>query len=317
MLLMTTILRRYAALFALICIGLPSSAQTDMDADMMNKNLFCTGVMYSQGSWDHYWEGTLKRNNLNLGTVKTQMVGVMGNYGISKKLNILFNLPYVKTEASAGQLKGLKGLQDLSMFVKYRPVRIQSGKRVFSVIGVAGFAVPASDYVIDFLPMSIGLGSKQLIGRLMLDYQYGKFFATGSGTYTYRSNVHLDRNSYYTTELHLTDEVKMPDMISMNLRAGYRTKGFTAEALLTKQNTQGGFDITRNNMPFVSNRMNMLSTGVNFRYIPKPIKALTLTAGADYVLEGRNVGQSKSFWAGVFYIFNFSRKTSTTHSFQN
>ena len=27
--------------------------------------------MYSYGSWDHYWEGTFKRNNQNLGTVST------------------------------------------------------------------------------------------------------------------------------------------------------------------------------------------------------------------------------------------------------
>lgn len=308
---------RCIAAFFILCICVPAYAQTDMDADMMNKNLFCTGVMYASGKWDNYWEGTLKRENLNIGTVSTKMVALMGNYGISKKLNILFNMPYVSTKASAGTLHGMKGLQDLSMYVKYRPLRVENGKNIFSLLGVAGFSVPASDYVIDFLPMSIGLGSKQMIGRIMGDYQYDRFFITASGTYTFRSNVFLDRNSYYTTEQHLTDEVEMPDVLSFNVRAGYRTKGFTAEALVNNMNTLGGFDITRNNMPFPSNNMDLTSLGLNVKYIPKQLKALTLTAGGDFVVAGRNVGQSTTLWGGVFYIFNFNKKQPTNHSFKN
>lgn len=288
-----------------------------MDADMMNKNLLCTGLMYSHSSWDHYWEGTLKRDNLNLGTVTTQMVGWMGNYGISKKLNVLFNLPYVFTKASAGTLHGMKGFQDLSLFLKYKPLSVEAGKGKLAVIVVGGVSIPTNDYVIDLLPLSIGLGSKQLIGRLMADYQVGNFFVTASGTYSYRSNAFLDRDNYYTTEQHLTNEVEMPDVISANLRTGYRSKRFTAEVMVNRMATQGGFDITRNNMPFPSNRMNATSTGLNFRYIPKQVKELTITAGADYVIHGRNVGQSKTFSGGIFYIFNFSRKTTTTHTFQN
>src|SRR5882762_3356612 len=82
-------------------------AQTDEDAIMMAKKNFCVGAVYSHSSWDHYWEGTFKRNNQNLGTVSTQMVGLMGTYGVSKKLNILVNAPYVMTHATAGTLHGM------------------------------------------------------------------------------------------------------------------------------------------------------------------------------------------------------------------
>src|SRR3954468_3996214 len=89
-------------------------AQTDADAIMMSKGLFCAGFQYERSTWDHYWEGTYKRDNANLGTVTTQMLGVMGNYGVSKKLNLLVNVPYVQTKASAGQMHGMQGIQDLS-----------------------------------------------------------------------------------------------------------------------------------------------------------------------------------------------------------
>jgi len=95
-------------------------AQTDADAIMMAKNNFCVGGMYSYSSWKNYWEGTLKRDNQNLGTVSTKMIGVMGNYGISKKLNVLFGIPYVQTKASAGTLHGQKRESAQKIGVRHR-----------------------------------------------------------------------------------------------------------------------------------------------------------------------------------------------------
>src|SRR5262245_28956626 len=97
-------------------------AQTDIDGVMMKKNNFCGGITYEYSSWKNYWEGTLKRDNQNLGTVSTQMVMAMGTYGVNNKLNILFGIPWVKTNASAGTLHGQKGVQDLSLFVKWMPL---------------------------------------------------------------------------------------------------------------------------------------------------------------------------------------------------
>src|SRR4029078_9856695 len=123
-----------------------ANAQTDMDAIMMEKNAFCVGPMYSYSSWKNYWEGELKRENLNLGKVSTQMIGIMGNYGISRKLNALFNVPYVKTKASAGTLHGLDGVQDLSLFLKWKAFEKKIGDGKLSLIGVAGASIPLSDY---------------------------------------------------------------------------------------------------------------------------------------------------------------------------
>jgi hypothetical protein len=48
-------------------------SQTDIDGIMMEKNAFCIGPMFGYSSWKNYWEGTLKRENLNLGTLSSQM----------------------------------------------------------------------------------------------------------------------------------------------------------------------------------------------------------------------------------------------------
>ena len=131
----------------------------------------------------------------------------------------LFSVPYVKTKASAGTLHGLKGIQDLSLFIKWRPIQTKIGYGRLSLFGIAGVSIPLTNYVADFLPLSIGLHSKTASARIMVDYQRGNLFATGSATYVLRDNIKIDRTSYYTTELHLTNEVEMPDGTNYNFRA--------------------------------------------------------------------------------------------------
>ena len=287
-------------------------AQTDIDAIMMEKNAFCVGPMYSYSSWKNYWEGTLKRDNENLGKVSTQMYSVMGNYGITRKLNALFSVPYVKTKASAGTLHGMDGIQDLSLFLKWRPFQKKLGDGKLSLFGIAGLSFPLSNYTADFLPLSIGLESKTASARIMADYQRGNLFATGSATYVMRDNIKIDRNSYYTTELHLSNEVEMPDAANFNFRAGFRNHRLIAEAVVNNWTTLGGFDITRNNMPFPSNKMNATMIGVNIKYVLPSLPQLSIVAGGMHTIAGRNVGQATNVYGSFFYVFDFSRKTKSS-----
>jgi hypothetical protein len=299
--------------FALLLCLLPAmlKAQTDEDAIMMDKKNLCLGATYMQSSWDHYWEGTFKRNNLNLGTVSTKSVMLMGTYGITRKLNVIVGAPYVWTHATAGTLHGQHGVEDLSAWLKWEALDLNVGKGVLSIYLLGGGSLPLTNYIADFLPLSIGMHSKTLSGRLLVDYQVSNFFATASGTYTGRHNITIDRNSYYTTSLHLTNEVDMPDMASWNVRAGYRSDWLIAEATFSQMFTLGGFDIRKNDMPFPSNKMNSTMAGVDFKYtLPKKWNALSIIGGAMYTLTGRNVGQATSWDAGVFYVLDFNHKRS-------
>jgi hypothetical protein len=299
-------------ILALLTGTLRVAGQTDIDAIMMEKNAFCVGPMYSHSSWKNYWEGTLKRENLNMGRVSTNVYGLMGNYGARRNLNLLFSIPYIQTKASAGTLHGLKGLQDLSLFAKWRAYHKKQGNGILSVFGIAGLSVPVNNYVADFLPMSIGLKSKTASARVMGDYLLGKLFVTGSATYVLRSNIEIDRNSYYTTEMHLTNKVSMPDAMNFNFRAGYRSFRLIAEAVVNNWTTLGGFDITRNNMPFPSNRMNATTAGVNIKYVIPSIPQLSIVAGGNTTIAGRNMGQASTVYGSFFYVLDLSRKKTTT-----
>lgn len=283
-------------------------AQTDIDGLLMQKNFFCVGPTAGTSSWKNYWEGTFKRDNANLGTVSSTSAMIMGNYGITDKLNVLFGLPYIKTKASAGNLKGQKGLQDLSLWVKWVAKEKHIGKGSLKAILIGGYSAPVSNYYIDLMPLAIGMHSKTGHFRLMADYELGNWFATLSGTYMLRSNVTLDRNTYYTTEMHYTDEVKMPDANYFNFRIGYRSSTWIVEAIADKFTTLGGFDITKNNMPFVSNNMDATKLGLHIKYDTDFVNGLSFVADANTTVAGRNIGQSSSFGGGVFYILDFSKK---------
>jgi hypothetical protein len=283
-------------------------AQTEHDAIMMNRGQWCNGAAYTSSQWKNYWEGTYKRNNLNIGALQTQSVVAMSDYGITNKLNIMAGLPYIVTNASQGTLHGMKGFQDAALFLKWKPVTATVGKGKLSLLAVGGVSTPVSNYTLDFLPLSIGLGATTITGRVMSDYQYGIFFATLAAAYVRRSNVQLDRTAYYTTGIHYTNKISMPDAAMYDMHIGIRKKYLVAEAGLSNMTTLGGFDIRKNDMPFPSNTMNSTTAGMHVKYTLPCFSQVEFTGDASYVIAGRNVGQATTWGVGGYYIFSFHQK---------
>ena len=292
-------------------LPLLATAQTETDALMMSKKQLCVAGTIGYNSWENYWEGTFKRDNANLGRVSTKSAMLMLNYGFKNNLNVLASLPYLKTQANAGTLAGMHGFQDVGIFVKWKPLNWQVSQQLISIYAVGGISAPTNQYNIDFLPMSIGLGSRVLSGRLIADLQQNKYFLTVSGAYLNRGNVTLDRPAYYTDHQINSNEVDMPDAGNVQVRTGYRNRRLIMEAFLDNMTTLGGFDIRKNDMPFVSNKMNSTKVGLEGKYYLAKIPALGFHGNAWHTLSGRNVGQATGFMAGVDYIFDFSHKIAT------
>lgn len=283
-------------------------AQTDADALMIPKKLFCAGVLYSNSTWNNYWEGTFKRDNGNIGKVTANTYTAMGNYGLTNKLDILFSIPYVTTNASSGTLKGQSGVQNLTLTLKWLAFQSELGKGIVSLHAIASGSIPLSNYEANFLPVSIGLQSKTVAIRALVNYQQGRFFVAGAGQYIRRNDITVDQNAYYTTQEVYSNQVAMPDANNLILSTGYRSLKFNAEAILMQSTTLGGFDIRKNDMPFPSNTMNATTAGALLKYSFSET-GLELTGGGNYVVKGRNVGQATTLWGGVLYIFDFSKKT--------
>jgi Putative MetA-pathway of phenol degradation len=285
-------------------------AQTITDGLMMPKKDFCTGFLYSHDQWKDYWEGSLKRDNQNIGTITTTQITWVGSYGVTDKINVIAMLPYIKTSASDGTLTGLEGIQDLTIAIKYNLLKKDIGSGNLSLFGVGSFSTPLTNYTPDLLPLSIGLASTTASGRLTAYYKLNKgWYANASAGYVWRSNVSLDRPSYFTDgNIYNTNQVWMPNQIAATYSLGYQKYGLIAEIYLSTQNTLGGGDIRRQDMPFVSNRMDFVKAGATaLYYLPKP-KGLAMRVQFSYTLSGLNVGQSTTLMGGLLYTIHFAKK---------
>lgn len=288
-------------------------AQTLTDGLMMPKKNLCTGVIYTTDSWKNYWEGSLKRDNLNIGTITTTSAMWIGSYGLTEKINLIAMAPYVWTNSSGPTLHPMQGVQDLTLGGKYRLFKTEIQNSVIKAFAGASFSIPLTNYTPDYLPLSIGLASKTLAIRANAEYALAKkWFAGVSGAYVLRSNITLDRPSYYTDgQLFLTNEVAMPNQFQFFGNIGYRQPNWHAEITYSQQNTLGGGDIRRQDMPFASNRMNYSKLGVmGMYYLAKP-KGVAVHAAASYTVAGRNVGQSTTYSAGLLYTIQFKKETQT------
>jgi hypothetical protein len=284
-----------------------ASAQNLEDAEMLKRREVHATVMYGSESWDEYWEGTLQRSNGNVGTVTTRSVATQLGVGVTERLTVIGALPYVWTEASQGVLHGMSGRQDFTLLAKYRVANpLVAGRARLKLLAVGGLTTPTSDYTPDFLPMSIGLHSKSAITRIAAHLQdRSGWFFDGYAERMWRANVTLDRSAYFTDGQYFeTNEVSMPDVAKYRGTLGWQRGPWCIPVGLTAQRTLGGGDIRRQDMPFVSNRMNATMAHAELMYFLPGVSNLRLDLGAAHTLNGRNVGRSTSFMTGFTYALH-------------
>lgn len=291
-----------------ICTPALLFGQTINDGLMMPAKTVCTGFVYSHDQWTNYWEGELKRENGNIGTLTTTSVTWVAAVGITDKINAIVMLPYVRTKASGGTLTPMEGIQDLSLTVKYNFFTKEFGQDKFKAFGALTYSRPMTDYSADFLPLSIGMGSQNLSYRMTANYNFSKkIYVNASGAYTWRGNVEIDRPSYFTGgQIYFTNEVKMPNVFDYIVNVGYHKGALQVDLNYMQQNTLGGGDIRRQDMPFVSNRMNASKAGLFAMYYLAAPKGLAVRAGAMTTVAGRNVGQSTTLMGGLLYTIRFA-----------
>lgn len=283
-----------------------TKAQTPTDAFIMQKGQICAALPYQHESWNKYWEGTLFRENKNLGTVTSQTIMPMFALGIHNRLNIIASLPYINREASAGTLKGESGFQDLSVWLKALLFSYKAGdKHSLDVMASAGFTAPVGGYYADYLPLSLGMGVNVFNTRLILNYRHNSgLFASVMGGYDFRSNLTTDRTNYFIDQHYLTNELYMPNVMLAGFTAGFNNELTRIELRYNLMNTNGGFDIRRNDMPFPSNNMDMGRVEFLYQQRMPFYKPLGIMLTAGYTTSGRNVGKSTSFGAGIVYLAN-------------
>jgi hypothetical protein len=294
----------------IICVltGLTLSAQTPTDGLMMPQGQLCILGQYANGSWENYWQGETKRSNSNLGTLTTQSALLMGNYGITDKLNVMLGLPYIWTSSDVSYITGQKGLQDLAVWVKYQILEKRALGGAFKIQATGGLSTPVSNYTADLLPFSIGLQSKTASFRGVLNYtaDFG-LYVTAQAGHTWRSAINVDRNSYlFDNQLIYSDEMPVPNVFDYSARIGFIKPRYQAEVWYDAFTGLSGDDIRYNEAPQATNKMAAGQVGIFGKYFIT--KRFAVLASVSQVLQGRNVGESLTWAAGATYFLDINKK---------
>jgi hypothetical protein len=280
------------------------TAQTIDDGIMLTSKSVQAGHIFTHDQWDEYWEGSVKRVNGNIGRITTDTNASWGAFGLTDRITLFGVVPHVATRPSQGVLQGQRGVQDLMLGGKYSLFeRGNGGGQLFRAIVAGSGTFPLSDYNPDFAPLSIGAQSRRMTGRITANFQTSLgVYATGSSSYTVRTNVTLDRPYYYTDDqFFMTNTVEMPDVADYTVSLGLLKYDLNTNVSLTQQSTRGGGDIRRQDMPFLSNRVNFSRVAVMGMYPVPKMRALAFYLSTSRIVEGRNVGRSTSYAVGLLY----------------
>ncbi len=298
---------KFILLLGALIIQIEVQAQTPVDAIMMKKREFCVAAAYDHGSWDHYWEGRYLRTNGNIGTLTRTTVMPMVAFGLWDRVNLLASLPYVATRSSGGQLAGVSGLQDLSLFVKATVYEREFGSAKGSVLAVGGFSRPVSNYLSDYQPYSLGLGTTEWNARAIAQYRLGMgLYVRGSVAYLHRGNTRAERDYYYANGSYYTNLMDVPNAWTYQGALGIWliNEDLKLEATYTSQRSMSGDDIRAYNAPQPTNRVDIDQLGGSIQYYPPFVKGFGVFANTSQIVNGRNMGKFINFGVGATYQFS-------------
>lgn len=302
---------KWKAILLSIFVSITSSvfSQTPSDGFSMAKGEICTVIDKGQTTWMHYWEGKRYRDNPNIGKFQADMWMPMFGYGLSSKLNLFAGLAHITTRSSGGYMTGMSGWQDLQLEAKYRILKKQKEKGSLFVFTTIGISAPASNYVADHLPYSIGLGTKNVIGRVIVQYEQkkGLFYTIQTG-YTLKSNITVDRQSYYYDRQVISNVMPVPNVWDGSAKIGFKKKSFRMDVHYNWMVSTSGNDIRLNDMPYPFNKMNATTIGITGLYWVPLINGLAIHGNIDQTITGRNVGKSFMWSGGLQYVFNPFKK---------
>lgn len=297
-------------LLAILGLQTYTLAQSPTDELMMPKHEICFLGNYEYGQFDEYWEGSFLRTNGTIATVQRRTAFLMAAYGLTSKLNFYAGIPVVSTNSTypnGGRFAGAKGFQDYSIGLKYKVFQKDFEKSEFSAFASLNFSNRASDYLSDYQPYSLGLGTPQLAWRGVFHYKLesGVYFR-GGGAFVWKGYTKAEREYYYNDGSYYTPWMDVPNSWNYELTLGKWIKGHALRVELNYmgQRSTSGDDIRAYNAPQPTNQVHMDRVGVFAHYYFQKFKGLGVLASFNQVINGENAPKMSSLGAGVTYQFS-------------
>tara|TARA_R110002049_G_scaffold204853_2_gene375331 strand:- start:5607 stop:6623 length:1017 start_codon:yes stop_codon:yes gene_type:complete len=296
--------------------------QTPTDALMMPSKEACILLSYDVGEFDQYWEGEYLRKNETIATVNRKTILPMAAIGIFEDLNLYLGLPYVKTESSepnGGKFAGAKGFQDFGIALKYRAFEKSLGSGRLSLFTTVGYSTPASNYLSDYMPYSLGFGAPEFAVRGIAKYQFNNgFFVRGMLAHLWRGHTEAERDYYYNNGSYYSAIMDVPNAWNFE---GILGSWFLDNTLKIELNYVGlkstsGDNIRAYNAAQPTNKVIFDRVGVSVQYYIPAIKGLGVVAYHSRVVNGQNTAKFSNTGVGLTFQFKYIKDNNQEQDVQ-
>jgi hypothetical protein len=261
----------------LLCALAPGAVHaSDINGFVEPRGRGVLAVSFTAESYDEFWAGTNRVSDPGLGRVSTNSTTLFTQYGVTDRVTLLANLPYVNTRGDGAAGFSERGFQDLAALVKLRV--LSAGSRVRSSIVLAGgIRTIASNYEAN-KPVSIGDGTADGLLRAVYMVRAGRFYLSQQIGMDVRGGEAPDGFPIYT---------------EVGLGIGYGAVSLMYRGYLA----DGGTDIGDPGFSFPSNKDE--SHRVGAKGFMRLSGGWGVTAQVFTTLAGRNSGDTTGFSAGL------------------
>jgi hypothetical protein len=286
-------------------------SQSLSDAIMMNGRQACVLLDYNFSSFDHYWEGEMKRENQTIATLQRQTFMPMVAVGIIDDLNLFVGVPRVSTQSTnpnGGKFKGASGFQDITVALKYRWLDRRFKTGALTGLATFGFSTPVTNYLPDYMPYSIGLGAPEFSYRGIIQYEANSaWYVRTAPAYLWRGYAEAEREYYYNNGSYYTPWMDVPSAFTVEAVVGkwFFNRSLQVELSYFGQRSFSGDDIRTYAAPQPTNKVNLDKAGLFVHYFVPKVEGLGVVAYYQRVLDGRNAPEMNTVGGGLTYFFNY------------
>jgi hypothetical protein len=282
---------------ALLCLPFLVQAQSLLGGFMNGKGRGAVAISYTAEQYDEAFLVPEDADEVPIfNKMEVNSISLYASYGITARLDAVLNLPYIQAKGKAtqptldelGYENERSGLQDLSVFLKYKLHSFEIGSSRLDFAVAAGVKTPLSSYrVNDGLQSIVAIGNQSTnfngFGIAHFRTSLG-LYVTGQGGYSYRTG-------------------EVPDAYLGDLRVGYGSKHFHVAAWYAKQISRGGVDILGEGFTgyFPATDVSYTRTGLNV--YGSVVGGLGVSGGFSKYVSGRNVGKSTSYYGSLVFTF--------------
>ncbi len=277
---MSTI-RTRSVLAVAICIAAASAPALALDLNgfLREKGHGDVAISYTTESYDEFWRGEEKVSNPGVGEVDTQSLAIWLAYGITDRVTLIANLPYVEAEGDGTAGFEEKDLSDFSALAAFRLAESGDGRHSFT--GAAGLRTIASNYLADN-PVSVGDGTADWLVRAIYQFRHKRFYVSQQVGYDVRGG-------------------DAPNGFPLYTEIGHTWGRTTVNAFYQMLISESGTDIGDPGFTFPSNEEEYERVGA--KAFVRARDRVGFAVSAFTTLDGRNSGDATGFSLGVDFGF--------------